>query len=62
MTGILHIGVMIGNDRKTERKRLNNLEDFEDPFLFDGCWREIVGLDSDRGLIGEVVNVIGDNI
>ena len=56
------MGVMIGNDRKTERKRLNNFEDFEGPFLFDGCWREIVGLDSDRGLIGEVGDVFGGNI
>ena len=52
------MGVMIGKDLKTERKRLNILYDFEDPFLFDGCCREIAGLDSARGLIGGVVDVV----
>lgn len=51
---------MIGNDRKTERKRLMNLllmEDLVDTLFFDGCWREIAGLDSDGGFIaGEVVD------
>lgn len=45
MTGILHDGMfIIGNDRKTDRKRLKSRLDFEGWFflLCDG-WREIGG-------------------
>lgn len=39
-TGILHVGLIIGNDLKTERKRRKNLEDLElFFFLVEGCWR-----------------------
>lgn len=42
-TGILHDGVMMGNDRKTARKRRRSFLDFEGPFLFDAGWREMAG-------------------
>lgn len=38
-TGILHEGDMIGNDRKTARKRRKSFEGFDGLFLDDG-WRE----------------------
>lgn len=37
------MGLMIGNDLNTERKRRKILEDFERLFLFDGCSRVIGG-------------------
>lgn len=45
-TGILHDGVIIGNDRKTDRTRRKSFEGVEELFLCDG-WREIGGLEGE---------------
>ncbi|KAE8709207.1 hypothetical protein F3Y22_tig00110332pilonHSYRG01097 [Hibiscus syriacus] len=50
LIGILHVGVMIGNDLKTERKRLKILDDFEDPCLFDDLACTDEGRDDNGGL------------
>lgn len=58
--GILQVGVMIGNDRKTARKRRKILADLEGPFLVVGCWREIADLGGDRGDLGDEGSELGD--
>lgn len=43
---------MIGNDRKTARKRRKSFEGFDGPFLVDG-WREIGdGVCTAGGVVG----------
>ncbi|RXH93837.1 hypothetical protein DVH24_015904 [Malus domestica] len=50
-TGILHEGDMIGNDRKTARKRRKSFLGLDGPFLVDG-WREICGGVFTVGVVG----------
>lgn len=59
-TGILQVGVMIGKDRKTARKRRSSLADLEGLFLLVGCWREIAGRVGDRGDLGGEGSELGD--
>ncbi|WCJ39196.1 hypothetical protein M5689_020204 [Euphorbia peplus] len=58
-TGILHVGVMIGNDRKTARKRRKSFDDLDECFFWEGWWREIVGRggESSLGDVGVDVDV-----
>lgn len=41
-TGILHIGVIMGNDRKTDFTRRNSFVGLDGPFRLPGCWREML--------------------
>lgn len=48
----MHAGAIIGNDRKTERKRRMIFLDFDRSFLFEG-WSETAGRDGDSVLASE---------
>lgn len=46
-TGILHGGLITGNDRKMDLTRRKSLVDFDGVFLCEGCCRETWGLVGD---------------